>query len=268
VETSDGNAYTGRIVSETNESVTLNTETLGEITIKKINIARITPIAVSQVKDGVAWFENPQATRYFLQPNGYGLKKGEAYYQNVWIFFNQFSVGVSDNFSIGAGLVPVFLFGGEETPIWITPKFSIPIKKDKVNLGVGTLFGTVLGEESTSFGILYGVTTLGSRDRNCSIGFGWGYSDEGFADTPTVTLSALIRTGARGYFLTENYYIDNGGVDPLVLLSLGGRRMANRTGIDFGLFIPISNELDTFVAIPWLGISAPLNKKSTPTKKR
>ena len=97
VETSDGNAYIGTIVSETNESILLKTETLGEITIKKSTIIRIAPVPKAQVKDGVAWFENPQATRYFLQPNGYGLKKGEAYYQNVWIFFNQFSVGVSDN---------------------------------------------------------------------------------------------------------------------------------------------------------------------------
>lgn len=253
-------------MSETNESILLKTENLGEITIRKSNIISISPVAKTQIKDGVAWFENPQATRYFLQPNGYGLKKGEGYYQNVWIFFNQFSVGVSDNFSVGAGIVPLFLFAGGSTPVWITPKFSIPIKKDEFNLGAGALVGTVVGEEESGFGIVYGVTTFGSRDKNCSIGLGWGYAGGEFADTPTITFSALIRTGARGYFLTENYYIDTGD-EPLVLLSVGGRRIANRTGIDFGLFMPFAEGMDDFFAIPWLGISAPLNKKATSAKR-
>src|SRR5687767_1809845 len=117
VETTDGNTYVGKIVSETNETLTLRTDNIGELTFKKSNIVRITPVQSAQLKNGVLWSDNPQATRYFLAPNGYGLKRGEAYYQNVWIFFNQVSVGVTDNFSMGAGMVPLFLFAGAPTPV-------------------------------------------------------------------------------------------------------------------------------------------------------
>jgi hypothetical protein len=261
VETTDGNKYIGTILSETNETLTLKTDHLGKLTFKKSNIVRITPVQGGQVKNGVLWSDNPQATRYFWTPNGYGLKKGEAYYQNVWIFFNQFSVGVTDNFSMGAGLVPLFLFAGSPTPVWITPKLSIPIRKDEFNLGGGALLGTVLGEESEGFGIVYGMTTFGSRDKNISVGIGYGYAGGEWADTPTFSISGIVRTGQNGYFMSENYYIDT-GEDPLMLISLGGRRIVNRTGIDFGLFIPFVAGLDNFIAIPWLGLSAPLNKRT------
>ncbi len=66
-------------------------------------------------------------------------------------------MGVTNYFSIGAGIVPVFLFGGGATPVWITPKFSIPVVKDKFNVGAGALVGTVLGASGTGFGLLYGL---------------------------------------------------------------------------------------------------------------
>lgn len=147
VETTDGNEFIGTIVSQDETQIILRTKEFGDITISKAAIKKMAPIKVSQMKGGTYWFENPQSTRYFWQPNGYGLKKGEGYYQNVWIFFNQVSVGITDNFLIGAGIVPLFLFAGSSSPVWIAPKFSVPIKKDKFNMGAGALMGTVLGEE-------------------------------------------------------------------------------------------------------------------------
>lgn len=259
VETKDGNTYTGIILQSDPGKIVLRTPNIGDITIATSEISRISPVDPLQYKKGGYWFENPQATRYFFTANGYGLKKGEGYYQNVWVMFNQVAIGVTDNFSIGAGAVPLFLFGGASTPIWITPKLSIPISKDKLNLGVGALIGTVAGEESAGFGILYGISTFGSKDKNLSIGLGWGYGGGEIATTPTVTVSALIRTGPRGYFLTENYFIDVGS-ETLGLISMGGRRIIGKAGLDFGAFIPLGAGNDVLVAIPWLGVTIPFGK--------
>jgi len=261
IETMDGNEYIGRILTQDAEKIVLKTDRLGEITLRKIDIKKMEPVKISQMKSGEYWFENPQSTRYFWQPNAYGLKKGEGYYQNVWILFNQVSVGVTDNFLVGAGIVPLFLFAGGSTPIWLTPKLSIPIKKDKFNVGAGALIGTVLGEEDASFGIVYGTTTIGSRDKNISIGFGYGYAGGDWADAPTVSFSAMIRTGKRGYFLTENYYIGSGG-DDVMLFFIGGRRLIKNSGIDFGLLIPTDTGGD-LVAIPWLGVTFPFGKSKS-----
>ena len=89
IETSDGNEYTGTIVSENEQTIILKTNTLGEISIPKTMIRHLEEIGSEQIVKGEIWFENPQATRYFWAPNGYGLKKREGYYQNIYVFYKQ-----------------------------------------------------------------------------------------------------------------------------------------------------------------------------------
>jgi hypothetical protein len=256
IQTADGNTYVGTLVSEDDVKLVLRTENLGNITVFKSDISKRREIDQDRFVRGELWFENPQATRYFWSPNGYGLKKGEWYYQNVWIFFNQVSTGVTDNFSLGAGMVPLFLFAGTSTPVWITPKISIPVIKDQLNLGTGALLGTVVGLENSSFGILYGMSTFGSRDRNLTIGLGWGFAGGELTNRPTINIGGMIRTGARGYILTENYYVSTGEGGG-GFLSIGGRRIINKLGLDFGLIAPIWDEMDSFIAFPWLGLIIP-----------
>ena len=255
VEMNDGNEFIGHIVSQDTTTLILKTDKLGQLTFNKRDIVKITPINPGNIKKGEYWFENPQSTRYLWSPDGYGLKKGEGYYQNIWVLFNQVSYGVTNYFSIGAGILPVFLFGGGETPVWITPKFSIPVVKDKFNVGAGALVGTVLGASGTGFGLLYGLTTAGSRDMNISLGVGYGVSGSGWAKSPLISLSALARTGARGYLITENYYINMDG-ETLVLLSAGFRWVIKKAGLDFGLVMPVTADLN-FFALPWLGLTIP-----------
>lgn len=260
VKTRDGNEFVGQITLEDDEKLVLLTEKFGEVTIRKSDILIRERIQSGQVKDGKLWFDNPQATRYFFSPNGYGLKPGESYYQNVWIFFNQFSFGITENFSMSAGIVPLFLFAGAPTPVWLNPKFSVPVVKDKYNVGAGALVGTVLGGGG-AFGILYGVNTYGNKDKNITLGLGWGFSDGEIASSPTITLGGMVRTGPRGYFLTENYLIST-GFETFGLLSMGGRRIIGDVGLDYGLVLPISGDFDGFFAIPWLGITVPMGRKS------
>ena len=259
IETVDGNEYLGKIISRDAYKIVLLTEQLGEINIPLESIKRIEEVSSSRIKGGDLWFENPQATRYFWAPNGYGLKRGEAYYQNVWILFNQASVGLTNNFSLGFGMMPLFIFAGAPTPVWITPKFSIPVVEDKFNVGLGALGATVIGEEDATVALLYGTTTFGSKDKNLSIGLGYGYGGGGWSNAPVINVSGMIRTGPRGYFLTENYYVSIDG-ENAILISAGGRSIIKRISLDYGGFIPIG-EIDTFVIIPWLGISIPLGKK-------
>lgn len=259
VETSDGNEYIGTILSRDSLSVKLSTKNLGNISIIRKEIVKMTPISSTKARNGTYWTENPQATRYFISGNGYGLKSGEAYYQNTWVLFNQFNAGLTNNISFGGGLIPTFLLGGKEVPVWITPKIHFPIQKDKINVSAGALIGTTLGNESTSFGFLYGVSTFGSRDYNISLGLGYGFSDGEWSKHPLISLSALIRTGPRGYFITENYFLDAGD-QTLCFLSLGGRQIIKRVGLDYGFFIPISKDIREFIAIPWLGLIIPLSK--------
>jgi len=253
VETTDGSVFKGRLVYEDETSLKLESETLGEIMIPRVNVVRIKTLG-SYKKVGTAyWAEYPQDTRYFWAPAGYGLRKGEGYYQNVWIYFNQVVYGVSDHFSMGLGTIPLVLFFGESTPVWITPKVSFELEEDKISLGFGGLFGAVLGED-IGFGILYGVTTFGSRQKNISFGMGWGYADEDFASSPVFNVSALYRLGPKGYLVSENYYFP--GDNAFGLLSLGGRSLLGKVGLDYGGVIPLGEDTGVNI-IPWLGVTVP-----------
>ena len=104
VETNDGNEFLGEIVFQGSVNIILKTQNFGELTISRTNIKSIKQVNVQQIKDGKLWSENPQSTRYFWSPNGYGLKKGEGYYQNIWVLWNQFAYGATDYFSFGGGI--------------------------------------------------------------------------------------------------------------------------------------------------------------------
>lgn len=42
-----------------------------------------------------------------------------------------------------------------------------------------------------------------------------------------------------------------------------GQSEPDTIGLDYGLFIPLSEDVGTFVAIPWLGLTIPFGKKSS-----
>jgi len=259
IQTTDGNSYRGQILAQDSLKILFNLERFGEHSFLKTEIKKLELIDKEKVVGDEYWRENPQATRYFFSPNAYGLKKGEGYYQNVWVLVNSFAVGITDYFSIGGGLVPLFLLAGSPTPVWVTPKFSVPVSKEKFNLGAGALMGTILGEEETGFGIVYGISTLGSKDKNISLGLGYGYAAGDWAKSPMVNLNTMIRFGPRGYFLSENYFIQTAETTALIF-SFGGRHLIQGAGLDYGLIIPIISDMGSFFAFPWLGITIPFGR--------
>lgn len=264
IETNDGNEYIGTIVSRNTETIILKTVRLGEITLRVADIVSIETVLKDRIKNNLLWFDNAQATRYFFQPNGYGLKKGEAYYQNIWVVFNQISYGITDKFSLGVGTIPIFLFSGsaDGLPFWLTPKLSIPLVDDRVNVGAGVFYANVLGGDEGGTGIAYALSTFGNRDKNLTIGIGYGFSGGEVGQLPAITFSTMIRTGQRGYFISENYFITTAD-ETFALVSFGGRRIIKRSGLDFGLFVPYSSDQNIFFAIPWLGLTFRLDKKKS-----
>lgn len=259
IETNDGNDFIGKILMEDPLQIVLEATNLGQLTIQKKNIKVRELIQAQQIKNGKFWFANPQSTRYFWSPNGYGLKRGEGYYQNIWVLWNQFSYGVSDKVSLGAGVIPLFLFGGASTPVFATAKFSIPITKEKLNIGGGAIVGTVLGESETGIGIVYGLSTFGSHNNNVTLGLGYGFAGGEWASSPMINVNGMFRVTSHGYFITENYYINSGG-ESFVLLTLGGRWIIKKAALDYGFVVPVGN-IGSFIAIPWLGFTIPFRNK-------
>ena len=260
VETIDGNEFVGFVVTEDSSALVIKTETLGEINIPKNIIKSRTELNEIKKVGSEFWLPNPQSSRYFWAPNGYGLEKESSYYQNIWVLYNQYSIGVTDNYSIGAGMIPTFLFAGTATPFWIVQKLSIPVVENKFNVGTGAFLGTIIGDQIGLFGLLFGTATFGSRDKNLSLGLAYGFAGGEWMRVPVINVSCMVRTGPKGYFISENYIIPFDGKE-VFLISAGGRSIIRNVGLDYSIWIPMGAELGSFIAIPFLGVTIPIGKK-------
>jgi len=254
ITTTDGNIFTGTVLEADEQRVVIQVEGVGEIALERSRIRNIQVIDPDRIRNGDYWFENPQGTRYFFAPNAIGLKRGTGYYQNTWIFFNNVNYGVTNNFSIGAGTIPVFLFGVSALPIWVLPKVSVPVRADNIHIAGGALLGGVIGEDSGGFGLAYGNVTFGNKDKNLTVGAGYGYAGAEWSDTPLINISGLYRSGKNFQWLAEIYFVP--GIDGSGAGIFGGRWAPERFAVDFGLARPIT-ETGGIIGIPWLGVTIP-----------
>jgi len=255
IETRDGNTYLGTIADMRDSILQIKTS-LGELRIPRAEVKSMVRPSREQVVNGNYWPENPQSSRHFFAPSGYGLRKGEGYYQNLGILFNQVSYGFSENLTVGVGIMPLFLFGaGQYNPIWITPKLSFPYRNERGSFGVGTILGGVVGVNEFA-GLLYGVNTFGTREKQLTVGLGYFYSSGGIADVPIFNLGGMKRVGRKWVLVTENYLLVADGAAG-GFISGGARYMTRYLAIDFGLFAPIVPDQDFFIALPWLGLAVP-----------
>lgn len=263
IVTTDGNVYIGTVVSEDEEKIVFLEDKLGQITIPRNSIKSMKEVHPDQLKDGEYWFENPHGTRYLFSTSAIGLKKGEGYYQNTWIFFNNVNYGLTDKFSVGAGLIPVFLFGSSSTPVWFLPKVSIPIANDNLHLAAGGMFGGVIGAgESFGIGLAYGSITAGDTDNNVTFGVGFGYGDGEWSDVPLFNLNGITRLNRTLYLISENYLISVGG-ETAGFISAALRWAPESFAVDFGLFRPYvvgENIGGGFIGVPWLGVAIPFGR--------
>lgn len=253
VETIKGDSFEGFLIEQSPKEIVLITEDGLEI---RIDMIRVQSMEFERIKTINESHYNLQASRYFFGPNALGMKRGEGYYQNNWIFLNQVSVGLSDRFTIGVGTVPLFIFGvGAPSPIWITPKFNMPIVPGKMSVAVGGLFGSVVGlDQNNTFGIGYGAFTIGDHDKNLNLSIGYGMADGEWSSTPTVSLSGMVRLSKKFYLISENYLVFD-----TFIASFGGRSIWSEVSLDYGFFT-LPMEIDALM--PWLGITVPFKLKA------
>jgi len=197
IKLNNGNILTGKIINRSSTEISIKTENLGIVKVKPESIIETELINSKQLKGEDYWFSNPNYTRYFFSPTAFNLKPKEGYYQNTYISMNSVNVGLTDNFSIGAGVVlPVSVF--------ITPKIGFNITKNWA-VSAGTILGIIPGPQLV--GIFYGVTTIGTEENNLTIGGGAFYFDEELVERPILTISGMARASKKIAFVTENWII-------------------------------------------------------------
>ncbi|MBK9338384.1 MAG: hypothetical protein IPM98_18315 [Lewinellaceae bacterium] len=258
IRTSDGNEFVGKVITQDSAVIVLQTNIFAEITIRREAIRRMRPVSQKQTRSNKYLFETASNTHYFIGQNAYGLRKGEGYYQNGWIFLNQFAYGLSDHFSIGVGAVPFLGFETDEAPIWIQPKISIPLLEQKVHVSITGIVGRLFSsyeEDAFGFGGVLGQVTYGSPNANLSAGVGSVWGNGSWTRAPLFSIGGMVRTAPRFALISENYFVREDG-DTYTIAMLGFRAIGRRASFDFGLL----SSLDEFdaIGIPWIGLQVPI----------
>lgn len=154
------------------------------------------------------------------------------------------------------GMILVFMFGMISLlPVWITPKFSFDYPNGKGAFGAGTILYSTLGGNDPGIGLLYGVNTFGTPERQITVDAGYAYNTKnGFADYPTFSLSGIARTGKKWALILENYFISTGN-EPIGIISGGARYIGSSIALDFAGIVPLNTLSKVFIMIPWLSIT-------------
>jgi hypothetical protein len=257
VELHDGSQLIGKFLQKDSIYIVIKTSSIPKIEIPVQQITSIKEIDPSNLKNGIYWFPNPNATRYFFAPSSFCLKKGEWYYQNTYLFFNLFNVGITNHISIGGGFEFLSTFGsltgGNFDPIFFfTPKVGFKVL-NKFNAGSGILYASVPGFDSanrTSLGIVYGIGTYGSIDHNITGGLGWGFVEGEFERRPIIAISGMTRIAKKTSLITENWFIPTNNYYGLI--SYGIRFFGEKLAVDLAFVNSRDIIEEFFIGLPYI----------------
>lgn len=173
VKLTNGKQYSGIILSDDGREVLIETNELGKIYIKKTDIRSISDFKKDEyvVIDDEIVRSNAFGTRYAFTTNALPIKKKENYYMiNLW--GPEFHLAIADNFNVG---VMTTWIG---SPLALATKYSFQTKNPKLNFSIGELAGSGGYIDANSFfSLSFANVTFGDRDKNLTIGMGYGFFD-------------------------------------------------------------------------------------------
>ncbi len=256
----DGSMVLGRLTAQSPDSLQIVT-TAGRLTMSRASVAEITLVHASELHDGAYWPADPHGTRLFFGPTGRTLRRGEGYISDLYLFFVNGAVGVTDRFMMGGGMsvFPSSDFFGNNV-YYLTPKVSL-VQGERFNLSVGALAGFA-GHTNGSAGMIYAAATNGLPDLSFTYGAGWAYSSGGDGSSsvrvhndPALLFGATARVSRRVELLTENYVFTGSG-GGLWLPMYGVRFIGDRLSTDLGFVNAVGRDAGgIFPGIPWLGFA-------------
>jgi hypothetical protein len=173
IQLTNGNEYIGTIISDDGREMLFESTTVGKIYIKKTDVKSISNYNEDDfvVINNEKVKSNPFSTRYSFTTNALPIKKKNNYYMiNLW--GPEFHVAVADNFNVG---IMTTWIG---SPLALAAKYSFQTKNPKVNFSIGEIIGNGGYVNPSAFiSLSFGNVTFGDRDKNLTLGVGYGYFD-------------------------------------------------------------------------------------------
>jgi hypothetical protein len=258
----DGSEISGSFVSQDDQTIVVESSSIGKITIDKSKIKSIRKISGENVKKGKVWFENPNPYRYLLGNSAIPKPSRMATYQNVWIFFNSFSYAPLKFMDITAGFELFSLLSkSKDAPyvFFLNPRMSTKVVKN-LYAGGNVLYVNYFNhsdDDSASFrglGVINGFVTYGTSNLNITGGLGWGFVNKEFQKKPVISVAGMARISRRIAFVSENWFVPvfNEDHDYYSIFSYGIRFLGGNNSIDLAFINNKDISKTIFLGIPFL----------------
>ncbi|MFA7228941.1 MAG: hypothetical protein WC061_07895 [Melioribacteraceae bacterium] len=144
--------------------------------------------------------------RMIIFPTARPLKPWQGYVQLNELFFPFAAVGIGTFLTVGGGIS--ILPSLQKQLVYLSPKIT-PLHSDNLALAAGVFYMTSTDFNRAGFndgvGILYSMTTLGDKEKNISVGLGWGFSGEHYSDKPVLILGGDIKIGRSLKLIAETW---------------------------------------------------------------
>lgn len=250
----DGSTVLGRIQDPAADPLVVETSH-GTLRIPRSDMVEMSRVFPSSIQNGEYWPPSPNDSRLLFAPTGRMLKQGEGYFSNTYLFVQHVAGGVSNRFTLGAGmsLIPGVDIG--DNVFYVTPKLGI-YNSERTNVAVGVLAGYLPGDgvDGESFGILYGVSTFGSPDGHVTLGAGLGYANQNLGEDPVFMFGGEKRVSRRASLVTENYLFPTVEDDFNNIVSYGVRFFGEKLSVDLAFLNSIGPDT-VFPGIPYVSFA-------------
>jgi hypothetical protein len=245
-ELKGGSILIGTVIKEDKSLVTINLLSGSTTTIKKQSIIN-REIVSSNIKNGEYWSNDPNKTRLFFAPTGFGLKSGDGYFAAYEIFFPMVAVGVLDHLTLAGG---VSLFPGSSQQIfYFAPKLTI-YQNNQHAISIGDFYVKYPDNEDY-LNIVYAVGTASFNNDNGTAAITAGIGFETSSKEPMILIGGELRISRYAKLISENWVIIN---NDFSFASFGIRFLGKYLAADFAFILPLvkNTEINLF---PWIGFA-------------
>lgn len=246
----DGSTLFGHLENRTPGGFTLTTANGVRAEITEAQIREFGP-ASGRIVNGEYWSPDPNPSRLFFAPTARSVGRGDGYVGVFMIGLPFVAIGVTDRITLAGGAPVLF---GILDPFYIAPKIQL-ISTPGVSVAAGVLSVITLRDEFDSdfesFGVLYGVTTLGNADHALTAGLGYGYAGEDISGQPAIMIGGETRGSRRLKLITENYFVAG---ETGAILTGGIRFVGERFTSDIGILGGFGGG-ESFCCVPLVNFS-------------
>lgn len=230
VTLSNGTTYVGDVVSVEDESAGVQTKD----GVFNFRYDRIQSVRIYNPDDKTSgWRDNPAKNKLFITQTGKMLDKGSGYYQNTYIFFSNFSYGITNGISIDAGFSMIPGLGIDNQMFTAGAKVGTSLNSTLYVAGNIKYYKFFDIDEGVSS--LFGSITYSKSSLDLTAGTGVGLA-EGSSSDALLILGGQYRISDRFAFISENIFFPTGENESTALVSFGGRIIGTKSAFDLGFF--------------------------------